>query len=240
MPNPAGKIKPKQIKRTTPQGYNARFHNISQSLLAESLAFHPRKGSTGQWGVELETIEGIPPVFHQCYLDPFLPEALEHRVRSCSSSPLISSCPIGTEDQAAERCASYTGLVYSEDQAFRNTHCALCHGVNISSLICLKLEGRRLGFLDYFKPLSFAVLFDVSGKGEEVGEEELCSIEEVWDPFFKKCRNVVCGQEGWQWAAGACWPPGELPTTTTTQSTTSTTTTSTTTTTTTSTTTTIS
>jgi len=58
-----------------------------------------------------------------------------------------------------------------------------------------------------------------------------CEEGEVWDPFFKKCRNVLCAEEGWRWAEGRCWPPDGLPTTTTTTTSTTTTSSSTTTTT---------
>ena len=82
-----------RLECPTLQGYNARFHNISREYLAEKLVFQPGKGREGQWGVELETIEGIPPVFHECYLDPYLPEEIEDRVRLCSSGPVTSTCP---------------------------------------------------------------------------------------------------------------------------------------------------
>ena len=56
------------------------------------------------------------------------------------------------------------------DVTFRNPHCALCHGETADSLICLNLAVMaRSSFLDDFKPISFAVLFDFDrADGEQV------------------------------------------------------------------------
>ena len=74
------------------------------------------------------------------------------------------------------------------DVSYRNPHCAVCHGEPADSLICLNLAVMaRSSFLDDFKPLSFAVLFDFDrGDGEEVGVVDPCrSGLEIWDPFFR-------------------------------------------------------
>eukprot|EP00092_Neocalanus_flemingeri_P055123 GFUD01065044.1.p1 GENE.GFUD01065044.1~~GFUD01065044.1.p1 ORF type:complete len:925 (-),score=203.73 GFUD01065044.1:75-2849(-) len=216
-----------RLECPTLQGYNSRFNNITKSFLMENLKYN-----NGQWGVEFDTI-GIP-VFHACYFDPFLPDILEPKIRKCNSYSPISSCPHLYPDQDTVRlCGAYTGLVFSDSQAFRNTHCAICNNVTTDSLICIKLEGRRMSFLDHFKPYSFAILFDIGGSdGDQVGVTEKCFGEEIWDPFAKKCRNVICGEEGRVFVEGKCYKEDEVPTTTsTTTTTTSTTTTSTTTTT---------
>jgi len=58
-----------------------------------------------------------------------------------------------------------------------------------------------------------------------VGQLDRCKAGELWDPFFKKCRNVVCGEKGKVWVGGKCYNEGEVPVTTTTTSTTTVTTT---------------
>ena len=63
-----------------------------------------------------------------------------------------------------------------------------------------------------------------------MGQLDRCKAGELWDPFFKKCRNVVCGEKGKVWVGGKCYNEGEVPVTTTTTSTTVTTTVTTTTT----------
>ncbi len=57
-----------------------------------------------------------------------------------------------------------------------------------------------------------------------MGQLDRCKAGELWDPFFKKCRNVVCGEKGKVWVGGKCYNEGEVPVTTTTTSTTVTTT----------------
>ncbi len=59
--------------------------------------------------------------------------------------------------------------------------------------------------------------------GGSVGQLDRCKAGELWDPFFKKCRNVVCGEKGKVWVGGKCYNEGEVPVTTTTTSTPSTT-----------------
>ena len=212
-----------RLECPTLKGYNSRFNNITKSFLMDNLKY-----SKGQWGVEFDTL-GVP-VFHACYFDPFLPDILEPVIRSCNSYDAVSSCPPSYDDtDTAQLCQSYTGLVFAGDQVYRNTHCAVCNNVSTDSLICIKLEGRRLGFFRDFKPHSFAVLFDIAGSdGEQVGVTDKCLDGEIWDPFAKKCRNVICGEEGNVFVDGKCYKDGEDATTTTSTSTTTTTTTTTT------------
>ena len=217
-----------RLECPTLQGYNARFGNISKEFLLENLKFNK-----GQWGVEFDTI-GVP-VMHACYFDPFLPPALESLTRHCHGDQVEDSCPEDYQDlQTHTLCNSYTGLIYRTDgTVYKNTHCAKCNNVTADSLICIKLEARMLpkGSLltPGFKPHSFAVLFDINfSSGSLVGGVSLCEGEGViWDPFARKCRNVVCGLEGQTFLQGKCYNKGEEPELTTSTSTTTTTTTST-------------
>ena len=61
-----------------------RFKNITKEFLLENLV---QNAKTGQWGVELDTV-GIA-VFHDCYFDPYLPEAIQDRVRACNTIPVV-------------------------------------------------------------------------------------------------------------------------------------------------------
>ena len=58
-----------------------------------------------------------------------------------------------------------------------------------------------------FKAHSFAVLFDINfSAGDVVGGSSVCQGDGlIWDPFAKKCRNVVCGREGQTFIQGKCY-----------------------------------
>ena len=60
-----------------------------------------------------------------------------------------------------------------------------------------------------FSPQAFSVLFDIGGDlSDDVGyvsvNSNCKSGVELYDPFFKKCRNVVCGVESLAYVNGTC------------------------------------
>jgi len=204
-----------RLECPTLHGYNERFKNITDSYLFQNL----KQNRAGQWGVELDDLGGGISVFHDCFIDPYVPspELLERSVRKCNNVDMIHSCPAEFSDGETVRlCESYTGVMYSTgDTAYRNVHCALCNSVTVSDLICLNLNNMlRSGFVHDFNPHSFAVLFDIDRNSVDnvgVGQVAPCGEGELWDPFFRKCRNVICGEAGHLFIRGQCYPPGDVP-----------------------------
>lgn len=120
-------------------------------------------------------------------------------------------------------------MVFEPNAAYRNVHCAICHQADLKKLICLNLGPYgRFNWQQNFNSVSFAVLFDIGGnQGSEVGLERKCGEGELYDPFFKKCRNVMCAMDYHVVVDGECVDPNPPSSTTTTSTTTTTTTTTT-------------
>ncbi len=97
----------------------------------------------------------------------------------------------------------------------RNVHCAICNNATLPRLICLNLGPfGRFNWQQNFNTFSFAVLFDIGGDADDaVGgggqgvPRPRCSDGELFDPFFKKCRNVVCGSDDEIFIGGRCYNP---------------------------------
>ena len=145
-------------------------------------------------------------------MDPAVPDTLTHLIRACTGKNTIDSCPQeyeATENATiVELCASYTAMVFEPNLAYRNVHCAICNNASMDKLICLNLGPfGRFNWQQNFNTFSFAVLFDIGGNAQDsVGfTKKSCTNDfELYDPFFKKCRNVICGQEGMEFRDGRC------------------------------------
>ena len=200
-----------RLECPTLSSYQSRFKNLTLAYVAPRLMF---KGK--HWGLHVD--DGGFPVFHNCFMDPVLPETVVHLVRPCKH--MIKTCAADWNNtQVEDMCHTYTAVVYEFDQAFRNPHCALCNHVTLETLGCLYGVFTRFNFRDDFSPGAFALLFDYSGSnGNVVGS--VCGQGELYDPFFKKCRNVVCAKAHYQYRFGRCVDVGEPTTTTTTTTTT--------------------
>ena len=60
------------------------------------------------------------PVFHDCYVDPVVPDNLLGRIRSCSGKDTIGDCPKEFEDNRTRQlCHSYTAMVFEPNAAYR-------------------------------------------------------------------------------------------------------------------------
>lgn len=146
-----------------------------------------------------------------------------------SGKSTVDSCPenyIKQKDNnqtIAELCGSYTAMVFEPNAAYRNVHCAICNNASLEKLICLNLGPfGRFNWQQNFNSFSFAVLFDISGNGNDQVGFVSCQSGELYDPFYKKCRNVICGQEGMEYRQGRCISTRVIfPTTTTSTTTTS-------------------
>ena len=161
-----------------------------------------------RWGINIDT-SGVR-VFHECTVDPAVPDTLTHLIRACTGKNTIDSCPQDFDGNATivELCASYTAMVFEPNLAYRNVHCAICNNASMDKLICLNLGPfGRFNWQQNFNTFSFAVLFDIGGNAQDsVGfTKKSCTNDfELYDPFFKKCRNVICGQEGMEFRDGKC------------------------------------
>ncbi len=217
-----------RLECPTLTGYSNRFKNITKDYIEANLTLSDDK----HWGVFIDT-NGVP-VFHECYIDPAVPDTLTHMIRSCSGKSTVTTCPktYTLNNTIAELCLSYTAMVFEPNAAYRNVHCAICNNASLDKLICLNLGPfGRFNWQQNFNSFSFAVLFDLGGNaGDSVGfVKSGCKTGELYDPFFKKCRNVICGDKGAEYRAGRCISPNSYRTTTATTTTTTTVTTTTTT-----------
>ena len=185
---------------------NCKYFLVSHGRI---LFWKPYKiSSPCRWGINIDT-SGVR-VFHECTVDPAVPDTLTHLIRACTGKNTIDSCPQDFDGNATivELCASYTAMVFEPNLAYRNVHCAICNHASMDKLICLNLGPfGRFNWQQNFNTFSFAVLFDIGGNVQDsVGfETKKCANHfELYDPFFKKCRNVICGQEGMEFRDGKC------------------------------------
>lgn len=100
-------------------------------------------------------------------------------------------------------------VVHSNTHAYRNPHCAICNHKTVDDLTCERIIlGRRPGEGRF----SFHHLIDVnqSDGGEEVGMQRItettpdCPSRHKYDPFLKKCRQLVCALPGYNVVDGKC------------------------------------
>lgn len=198
-----------RLECPTLTGYFNRFKNVTIQFIYERLEFDENRS---QWGVSIDT--GGIQVFHACFIDPSAPDDLLPQIRTCPGSKTIMDCPINFEDKVTrDLCLSYTGLIFEPNAVYRNVHCALCNGASLEQLICLNLGPfGRVNWQQNFNFNSFAVLFDLGGAAQDsVGFAGVrCQSGKIFDPFFKKCRNVVCPNENELFFEGNCIDPNAV------------------------------
>ncbi|PSN41288.1 hypothetical protein C0J52_09872 [Blattella germanica] len=175
---------------------NMTVENISRALSFEH--------DQNQWIIRLPTDNGTKN--YNCNVDPVLPETSEHIVRRCPVG-IIRTCALNwTNAEVRNRCETHTALVFYQNDGYRNTHCAICNNIPIQNLACIRATSRVHDYTREFSPKAFAVLFDLAGaSGDMVGQERACPhLDQLYDPFFGRCRNVVCPQEHQDYHAGHC------------------------------------
>lgn len=67
-----------RLECPTLTSYSNRFHNLTKKFIEDSLIMN----EVGRWGINIDT-SGVK-VFHECNIDPAVPDALNHLIRSCS------------------------------------------------------------------------------------------------------------------------------------------------------------
>ncbi|CAL1291307.1 unnamed protein product [Larinioides sclopetarius] len=161
--------------------------NITKDVVYQTL-----KSDNSSWGFYLTGPNGSVH-YHNCVLDPIIPVELESKIRLCKSD-LVSDCPPDWEDEDTRTmCQSYMAarFVYDQDK-FRNPHCAICNGRQVSDLSCQFREMKGIDFRK-IEPQAFSLLLDVNeAGGENVGKRQKCDPGDVWDMFFQKCRSLLC------------------------------------------------
>lgn len=156
-------------------------HNLTRENLTHLLIFNKTKNS---WGLVLND------TFHICTIDPVIPETSTYVIRRCQADT-IKTCAVNwTNTEVRNRCEAYTSMVYEGNKAYRNPHCAVCNNVPLQFLQCSKILLRTF-FNKDFSPVAFSILLDLSGGRSQVGKIQPCNESQLYDPFFKKCRDVI-------------------------------------------------
>ncbi|XP_055943684.1 uncharacterized protein LOC129974920 isoform X1 [Argiope bruennichi] len=147
------------------------------------------------WGVKLED------EFHKCELIYDKPNYLT-AVRLCRANTIDSCPPSFLRVRVKRLCESYSAVMYDVDNSYKNPHCAICNNKTLNSLTCLD---SSLFIRNANKPFSFALLLDINQRdGDQVGTVQRCPAGEKYDPFFKKCRALVCALPGYKIVNGIC------------------------------------
>ncbi|XP_045616030.2 adhesion G-protein coupled receptor G2 [Procambarus clarkii] len=186
-----------RLECPTLASYHSRFRNLTMEYVSSNLIFNDEN-----WGLYIDD-NGVE-VFHTCFIDPVLPETVLHLVRPCKK--MTKTCASNWTDTDVENlCHSYTAVVYNFEHVYRNPHCAVCNYVP-KNYTCFYRILTRFYFGDEFNPSAFSLLFDFvdTSGGNVVGSTSVCRPGEVFDPFFKKCRNVVCGKANQEYRFGRC------------------------------------
>lgn len=176
---------------------NLEFKNITHDFIVQNIA-----RVDNQWGVYHWNKSTGGVSFYSCDVSFTFPAGLEGSIRGCAPD-VISTCPSNwRRHQVRKFCYSYMAVVFVSGQAYRNAHCALCNLGFLNSVECL------LPLTIYPRdrpPLSFTLLVDVNPRdGNMVGMTNPCSAGERYDPFFKRCRTLVCAVPGFVLRDGRC------------------------------------
>ncbi|GFS83563.1 g-protein coupled receptor Mth2 [Nephila pilipes] len=154
---------------------------------SKEYVFHNLVYQNERWGLYLNT-ESESSVFQVCSIDAVMPTLIESKIRLCKLK-LVSDCPPDwKDDDIRTMCRSYMGALFINDKGrFKNIHCAYCNQQNLTLLSC-----KEVKFTSYVtSPKSLSLLLDINeGKGK--GLVQLCEYEEVHDPFWGKCRSLMC------------------------------------------------
>ncbi|KAG8186086.1 hypothetical protein JTE90_027080 [Oedothorax gibbosus] len=126
----------------------------------------------------------------------------EFGARMCKH--VIDTCSPDTDTEIKRKCKAYSSYVYRDSgsmketidqQVYKNFYCALCNGIPSENLICRDPYNGRLSTRDMLSSMSLLFDFNFLDDSEIVGGVQSClmSNDQMWDPVFKKCRNVTCG-----------------------------------------------
>nr|XP_045624297.1 uncharacterized protein LOC123774195 [Procambarus clarkii] len=136
----------------------------------------------GSWGAYIP-ING-KQLFKKCNINIKIPD-IPINTRECYAT--INTCAKNWSDASvAALCHSYTAVRCSGVSAYRNPHCLLCN-----SLVTQKYSCFRPCEPVQKAPFSLLIDFGYHSGDNNVEIVNLCQPGEVYDNFFKKCRNVL-------------------------------------------------
>ncbi|GFW49411.1 SMB domain-containing protein [Trichonephila clavipes] len=116
------------------------------------------------------------------------------------------------KDLINEMChRGYTDPVYSNGTKYKNFYCSICNRIDLSAISC----GQAIGSQNQQEPgtgrqkqSQLLAAFDINfSEGNLVGKrlaEITCLKGEIFDPFARRCRNIVCGIPGYVLQNGMC------------------------------------
>ncbi|XP_077490001.1 uncharacterized protein LOC144100948 [Amblyomma americanum] len=162
--------------------------NMTGEDIRNNIQLDPTNTSWGVWF----TAPGDIPRFFACVLE-YAPQNLSS---AYTCSPFVSTCdPSWAGTETEKLCQSYQSVINVYGMNYRNPECMVCNNDTAALQIC--------GFYSdtsFVSPrgFSFSILMDVSpAAGNIVGKKKRCDFGELYDPFYKICRNVLCGVEGY-------------------------------------------
>lgn len=164
------------------------YHNITVDFITQNITRFGGSWGVYHWNDSLKNIS-----FYPCEVSYRLPHTLKQHVRLCRPDVISTCAGDWTRYSVRRKCSEYMAVIYINDQAYRNAHCALCNRVSIGNFSC-----DSMGVTRRTKPsMSFSLLLDVNqSDGENVGETNSCPSGQTWDPFAKRCRNLTCALPG--------------------------------------------
>ena len=198
-------------KRTIPMLQNMTQSEKERYLLNNMIYSEEKKS----WGLVMNDD------FHKLNLQFLVPPNLQKFVKKCYRNMVRTCDPSYANNSSLQyKCWSYYSPIQIKEEGkyvkkYRNIHCAMCNNVNMTNVkdrkMC-KFDVRRKTTRP--KPsFSFALLLDINkDDGNYVGLKKLCENDQKWDPFFKKCRSLVCAVPNYIVKNGRCVPDGAIET----------------------------
>uniref|UniRef100_T1IQX9 G-protein coupled receptors family 2 profile 2 domain-containing protein n=1 Tax=Strigamia maritima TaxID=126957 RepID=T1IQX9_STRMM len=150
------------------------------------------------WGFPVQN-----STFISCTIDPQMPQTVVDLVRRCV--PFVKECKPEWKDESVRRkCHSYTSYMFEGETAYRNRECGVCNSIE-NPLRCVRIVPRFKS--SKFNLNIFTMLFDVNQiTGDVVGAIKHCDESQIYDPFARRCRDVVCAKPEQSFRDGKCIP----------------------------------
>ncbi|XP_015905089.1 uncharacterized protein [Parasteatoda tepidariorum] len=166
---------------------------------------------TKEWGYVSRENSTQKLSFHACAVISEVPEKFSSKVRKCSSDEVRSCSPNWKINLVERMCDAYSDPVFHNVTKYKNLYCAICNNVDQSLLNCGDGIGPRMKEVPESEEknnLSFSLLLDINfSEGNIVGRRLSvmnCLPGEIFDPFARRCRNIVCAIPGYILQNGLC------------------------------------
>lgn len=190
------------------RGFKCNIKEEEKLSVSKIFNLSDLRNKNGKWGINIDTEIGSE--FIDCEIYPVIPKNLTNVARDCTQT--IHNCSSDFTDENVEQlCRSYTSVVTNKDNVlYRNVHCAMCNFENANETVCYNPNQpvTRINVGDGAFPLLFDFT-DFSGSNI-VGSVSTCEETEFWDPFFRKCRSVLCAKPNQVFRFGRCVDTGDF------------------------------